>query len=93
LKDNGKGPIKKIFENSYNKVLAPRHPFLVRKDVWRALSFSSAGNIEYCVNLIFWYPKYDNEARKAIRETIKFMKKIWNGVYEYYKKYKMLDLE
>jgi len=53
LKDNGKGPVKKIFGNSYNKVLAPRHPFLVRKDVRRALTFSSTGNFEYCVNLIF----------------------------------------
>jgi len=93
LKDNGKGPVKKILGNSYNKVLAPRHTFLVRKAVGIALTFSSAGNVEHCVNLIFGYPKYDDEARKTISETIEFMKKIWNGGNEYYKKYKMLDLE
>ena len=39
------------------------------------------------VNLIFGYPKYDDEAKKTIKETIEFMKKIWNGGNEYYKKY------
>ena len=93
LKDDGKSAIKKILGNSYNKVLAPRHPFLVRKAVGLALTLSSAGNVENCVNLIFNYPKYDDEARKTIQETTELMKKIWNGGNEYYKKYKMLDLE
>jgi len=93
LQDSGKGAIKKILGNSYNKVLAPRHPFLVRKAVGLALTFSSAGNVEHCVNLIFAYPQFNDEAKKTIQDTIALMKKIWNGGNDYYKKYKMLDLE
>ena len=42
LKDDGNGPIKTILGNSYNKVLAPHHGFIVRKAVGVALAFSSA---------------------------------------------------
>ena len=93
LKDNGKTAIKKIIGNSYNKVLAPRHTFLVRKAVGLALTFSSGGNVDNSVNIIFQYPEYTEEARKTIKDTIYLMKKIWNGGNDFYTKYKMLDLK
>ena len=92
-KDNGKTAIKKLIGNSYNKILAPRHTFLVRKAVGMALTFSSAGNVENSVKIIFQYPQYTEEARKTIGDTIDLMKKIWNGGNDFYTKYKMLDLK
>ena len=38
--DDGSTAIKTLLENSYDKVLAPRHPFLTRKAVGFALMFS-----------------------------------------------------
>ena len=93
IKDDGKGPIKTILGDSYNKVLAPHHGFFVRKAVGVALTFSSAGNVASVVELIFGYKEYNDEARKAIQATIDLMKIIWNGGNEFYKKNNLLDLE
>ena len=93
LKDDGTGPIKTILSNSYDKVLAPHHPFLVRKAVGFALSFSSAGNVAKNVDIIFGYKEYNEEARKAIQNTIYLMKIIWNGGNDFYVKKGLLDLE
>ncbi len=93
LKDDGTTSVKKIIGESYNKILAPRHNFFVRKAVGIALTFSRTGNVEQIVNLVFGYPKYTDEARKTIQDTINLMKKIWNGGNSYYEKYKMLDLK
>ena len=93
LKDNGNGPIKTILGNSYNKVLAPRHGFLVRKAVGIALTFSSAGTVAETVRLIFGYPQYNEMARKTIQDTINLMKIIWNGGNEFYKRNNLLGLE
>jgi len=93
LKDDGNGPIKKILGDSYNKVLAPHHPFLVRKAVGIALTFSSAGNVAKTVKLVFEHPVYDNEAKKTIQQTINLMKIIWKGGHEFYEKNNLLGLE
>ena len=93
LKDDGTGPIKTILSNSYDKVLAPHHPFLVRKAVGFALSFSSAGNVAKNVDIIFGYKEYNEEARRAIQNTIYLMKIIWNGGNDFYVKKGLLDLE
>lgn len=93
VKDDGTTNIKKILGDSYQKVLAPRHTFLVRKAVGIALTFSSPGNVEAIAKLTFGCEKYTDEAKKKIQETIDLMKKIWNGGIEFYKKYKMLDLQ
>ena len=92
LKDDGSGAIKTILGNSYDKVLAPRHSFIVRKAVGIALTFSSAGTVAENVKLIFGYEQYNDEAKKAIQDTIDLMKKIWNGGHDYYEKNKLLDL-
>ena len=93
LKDDGTGSVKKILGDSYDKVLAPRHTFFVRKAVGLALTFSSTGNVEEIVNLVFGYPKFNEEARKTMLDTVNLMKKIWKGGNDFYQKHKMLDLE
>jgi hypothetical protein len=69
LKDDGNGPVKKILSDSYNKVLAPRHTFFVRKAVGIAMTFSSAGNVAHIVELIFGFKAFDENAKKAIKDT------------------------
>ena len=93
LKDDGTTSAKKILGNSYDKVLGPRHSFLVRNAVSLALTFTSTGNIEETVKLFFGVPKFNDEAKKIIQDTLDLMKKIWKGGYDYYEKNKMLDLK
>ena len=93
LKDDGNGEIKKILGDSYDKVLAPHHSFIVKRAVGLALSFSSAGTVAHTVKLIFGYEEYDNEARRQIQNTIDLMKIIWNGGIEFYDKNDLLGLE
>jgi hypothetical protein len=93
VKDDGNTPIRTILGNSYNKVLAPHHGFLVRKAVGIALTFSRAGNVAHTVQLIFGYKEFNDEARKSVQETIGLMKIVWNAGNEYYKKNNLLGLE
>lgn len=93
IKDDGNGEIKKILGDSYNRVLAPHHGFLVRKAVSVALSFSKAGNVSDIVKLIFGYNEFDEKAIKIIKDTNFLMKKIWNGGKEFYEKNNLLNLE
>jgi len=93
LKDDGSGAMKTILGNSYDKVLAPHHPFLVKKAVGLALLFSSAGNVTKNVDIIFGYKNYNNEARKAIQSSIDLMKIVWKGGHDFYEKHKLLDLK
>ena len=93
LKDDGSGAMKTILGNSYNKILAPHHTFLVKKAVGLALLFSSAGNVAKNVNTIFGYKEYNDEARKAIQSSIDLMKIVWKGGYDFYEKHKLLDLK
>ena len=93
IKDDGSGPIKKILGDSYDKVLAPHHSFLVRKAVGIALTFSSAGNVAKNVDIIFGYKEYNDEARQAISSTVNLMKIIWKGGHDFYEKNDLLNLE
>ena len=93
IKSEPDAAVKKILGDSYNKVLGPRHTFLVRNAVRIALTFSSAGSVKEIVNLVFDHPEFNDEAKKTIQETIDLLKKIWNGGNEFYKKHNMLDLE
>ena len=93
VKDDGSGPIKTILSNSYDKVLAPHHTFLVRSAVGVALKFSSAGNVAKNVNIIFGIEEYNDETKKIIVDTIDLMKIIWKGGYDFYEKNELLDLE
>ena len=92
LEDDGSGPIKKILGNSYDKVLAPHHSFFVKKAVGIALKFSSAGNVAKNVDIIFGYKEYNEEARKAIKNTVNLMKIIWKGGHDFYEKNDLLNL-
>ena len=93
LKDDGNGPIKTILGNSYNKVLAPHHGFIVRKAVGVALAFSSAGTVTNTVELIFGYKEFNDEAKKSIQDTIDMIKIIMDSGYDFYKKNDLLGLE
>ena len=93
VKDDGNTPIRTILGNSYNKVLAPHHGFLVRKAVGIALTFSRAGNVAHTAQLIFGFKEFNDEARKSVQETIDLMKIVWNAGNEYYKKNNLLGLE
>ena len=93
IKCQADSPVKKILGDSYSKVLGPRHSFLVRNAVSIALTFSSAGNVQEIVNLVFGIPEFNDEAKKTIQETIDLLKAIWNGGNEFYKQNNMLDLE
>ena len=93
LKDNGTGPIKKILGDSYDKILSPHHTFLVRKAVGLALMFSSGGDVARNVDIIFGYKQYNQEARKAIQDTIDLMKIIWKGGHVFYEKNNLLGLK
>lgn len=93
LKDNGNGPIKTILGNSYNKVLAPHHGFLVRKAVGAALSFSSAGKVAHVVEIIFGYKEFNEKTIRTINSTNELMKKIWNGGNQFYVKHGLLGLK
>ena len=93
LKDDGTGAIKTILGNSYDKVLAPHHTFMVRKAVGFALMFSSAGNVAKNAKLIFGIDEFNDETKKIIKDTIDLMKIIWKGGNDFYEKYELLDLE
>ncbi len=93
LKDDGNGKVKTVLGDSYNKVLAPHHTFLVRKAVGMALSFSSAGNVANVVELIFGFKDFNEEAKKVIRDTTDLMQKIWNGGNVFYVQNQLLDLK
>ena len=92
VKCEGNEKIKKILGDSYNKVLAPHHGFLVRKAVGFALSFSNAGNVADIVKLILGYD-FNDESITLLKETNCLMKKIWNGGNEFYKENNLLDLQ
>ena len=93
VKCEGNEKIKKILGDSYNKVLAPHHGFLVRKAVGLALSFSNAGNVSDIVKLILGYDNFNDESKTLLKETNCLMKKIWNGGNEFYKENNLLDLQ
>ena len=93
IKSEGNEEIKKILGNSYNKVLAPHHGFLVRKAVGVALSFSNAGSVSDIVKLVLGYDNFNDESKTVLKETNCLMKKIWNGGNEFYQENNLLDLQ
>ena len=92
LKDDGNEGIKKILGDSYERVLAPHHSFLVKRAVGIALSFSNTGSVAHIVKLIFGFNEYNHEARRQIQDTVDLMKIIWNGGNEFYEKNDLLGL-
>ena len=93
LKDDGTGAIKTILGNSYDKVLAPHHTFVVKNAVKFALMFSSAGSVSINVNIIFGFKEYNDEGKNVVQSTLDLMKKIWKGGNDFYEKNSLLDLE
>jgi len=92
-KDDGTGSIRTILSDSYYKVLAPRHSFLVKKAVGLALMFSGAGNVAKNVEVIFGHKEFNEEAKNTILITINLMKIIWKGGHNFYEKNGLLGLK
>jgi hypothetical protein len=92
-KDDGTGSIRTILSDSYYKVLAPRHSFLVKKAVGLALMFSGAGNVAKNVEVIFGHKEFNDEAKNTILITINLMKIIWKGGHNFYEKNGLLGLK
>lgn len=91
--DNGNGEVKPILCEAYKNVLSPRHGVLVRKAVGAAMTFTDAGNVNKAVKIMFGYDRYDENARNVIKETIGYMKQIWQAGHDYYEQCDMLNLE
>ena len=93
LADRKKDTIKKIIGDSYDKILAPRHTWLVRKAVGAAMFFGVSGSKEDAVKIIFCCDKYDDKAREKITKIKDLLEKVWSAGNEFYKKCDILNLE
>jgi hypothetical protein len=93
LADRKKDTIKKIIGDSYDKILAPRHTWLVRRAVGAAMFFGVSGSKEDAVKIIFCCDKYDDNARQKITKIKDLLEKVWSAGNEFYKKCDILNLE
>ena len=93
LADRKKDTIKKIIGDSYDKILAPRHTWLVRKAVGAAMFFGVSGSKEDAVKIIFCCDKYDDKAREKITKIKDLLEKVWSAGNQFYKSNNILKLE
>ena len=84
--------VKNILGNSYDEVLAPRHPWIVRKAVGAALTFSAKGTKDEVIKLCFGVDGNTNEGKQYIIKIIGLLDKIWSAGVSFYKQCDMLDL-
>jgi len=92
LADRKKDNIKKIIGNSYDKILAPRHTWLVRRAVGAAMMFGMSGSKDDAVRIIFCCEKYDSNARIKIQKITDLLEKVWSAGNEFYKENDLLKL-
>ncbi len=93
LADRKKDTIKKIIGDSYDKILAPRHTWLVRRAVGAAMFFGVSGSKEDAVKIIFCCDKYDDKAREKITKIKDLLEKVWSAGNQFYKSNNILKLE
>ena len=93
LADRKNDTIKKIIGDSYDKILAPRHTWLVRRAVGAAMFFGVSGSKEDAVKIIFCCDKYDDNAKQKITKIKDLLEKVWSAGNEFYKKCDILNLE
>ena len=91
--DKNETSVKKILGSSYDEVLAPRHPWLVRQAVGAALTLSCRGTKEDVVKLIFNVDANTNQGKEYIKKIIDLLDTIWKAGVDFYKKCDMLDLK
>ena len=92
LADRKKDNIKKIIGNSYDKILAPRHSWLVRRAVGAAMMFGMSGSKDDAVRIIFCCETYDSKAKEKIQKITNLLEKVWNAANEFYKENDLLKL-
>ena len=92
LADRKKDNIKKIIGNSYDKILAPRHSWIVRRAVGAAMMFGMSGSKDDAVRIIFCCEKYDSNAKIKIQKITNLLEKVWNAANEFYKENDLLKL-
>ena len=92
LLDPKETSVKNILGNSYDEVLAPRHPWIVRKAVGAALTFSAKGTKDEVIKLCFGVDGNTNEGKQYIIKIIGLLDKIWSAGVSFYKQCDMLDL-
>ena len=93
LADRKKDTIKKIIGDSYDKILSPRHTWLVRRAVGAAMFFGVSGSKEDAVKIIFCCDKYDDKAREKITKIKDLLEKVWSAGNQFYKTCDILNLE
>ena len=91
--DKNETSVKKILGSSYDEVLAPRHPWLVRQAVGAALTLSCRGSKEDVVKLCFDVDANTNQGKEYILKIIGLLEKIWKAGVDFYKQCNMLDLK
>ena len=91
--DKNETSVKKILGSSYDEVLAPRHPWLVRQAVGAALTLSCRGTKEEVVKLCFNVDSNTKEGKEYILKIIGLLEKIWKAGIDFYKQCDMLDLK
>ena len=92
LADRKKDNIKKIIGNSYDKILAPRHSWLVRRAVGAAMMFGMSGSKDDAVRIIFCCETYDSKTKEKIQKITNLLEKVWNAANEFYKENNLLKL-
>ena len=92
LADRKKDNIKKIIGNSYDKILAPRHSWLVRRAVGAAMMFGMSGSKDDAVRIIFCCEKYDSNAKEKIQKITNLLENVWSAANEFYKENDLLKL-
>ena len=92
LADRKKDNIKKIIGNSYDKILAPRHSWLVRRAVGAAMMFGMSGSKDDAVRIIFCCETYDSNAKEKIQKITNLLENVWSAANEFYKENDLLKL-
>jgi hypothetical protein len=92
LADRKKDNIKKIIGNSYDKILAPRHSWLVRRAVGAAMMFGMSGSKDDAVRIIFCCETYDSKAKEKIQKITNLLENVWSAANEFYKENDLLKL-
>mgnify|MGYP003298393285 CR=1 FL=1 len=84
--------LKDILRDSYDEVLAPRHPLVVRGAVKVALTFASCDKVE-AVGYMFEVKDLGAESKKKISMVADKLEKIWKAGYAFYDRYGLTKLE
>ena len=78
-------------KESYETVLAPHHPWLVRKGAAVGISFAPAKR-EKAMKAFFAEEKWDDEVKAKIKDLYEVIDRIWRKIHSIYETKNLLDL-